>query len=76
MRPTVTKRALALGIVLATAAAALAAATLPSKSLAAFESHRQLAAPFSPKATIYRPDCWIKEDTFNPCDAGGGRIKD
>jgi hypothetical protein len=22
----------------------------------------KLAAPFSPGTTIYRPDCWIKED--------------
>ena len=22
----------------------------------------KLAAPFSPNSTIYRPDCWIKED--------------
>jgi hypothetical protein len=71
-----TKRALTLGFVLATAAAALAAATLPTKSLVASESHSRLAAPFSPKATIYRPDCWTMEDPFNLCDAVGGRIKE
>lgn len=27
----------------------------------------KLAAPFSPNSTIYRPDCWIKEDPN--CDA-------
>ena len=67
-------RAITLGF-----AVAMAAATLPATTTQAWagpESHRQLAAPFSPKATIYRPDCWTLEDPFNLCDAVGGRIKD
>ena len=65
------KSALALGIALAAAAA-----TLPTVAAARFESPNQLAAPFSPNATIYRPDCWIKEDPFILCDGGGGHFKD
>jgi hypothetical protein len=58
-----TKYAIALGTALA-----LAAAVLPAETRAAPDSH-QLAAPFSPNATIYRPECWIREDPSSICDA-------
>src|SRR4029453_2896745 len=49
----------------------------PPPPPAAPDSHSGLAAPFSPKATIYRPDCWIKEDPLARWDAtGSGRIRD
>jgi hypothetical protein len=67
-----TKFALALGIALA---AILPTTTLSTKTWAGSDSHSRLAAPFSPKATIYRPDCWTMEDPFNLCDAVGGRIR-
>ncbi len=65
------KSALALGIALAAAAV-----TLPTVAAARFDPPSKLTAPFSPNATIYRPDCWIKEDPSILCDAGGGRFKD
>src|SRR5215475_5373819 len=59
------------------AAFAMAAVALPSATSAAPDSHSGLAAPFSPKATIYRPDCWIKEDPLARWDAtGSGCIRD
>ena len=45
-----TKFALALGI-------AFAISTAPVTAWAGFDPPNQLAAPFSPNATIYRPDC-------------------
>jgi hypothetical protein len=53
-------RALVFGAAVATAAAAL-----PAAAWAAPEAYSELAAPFSPNATIYRPDCWIKENPSN-----------
>jgi hypothetical protein len=59
------------------AAFAMAAVALPTATSAAPDSHSGLAAPFSPKATIYRPDCWIKEDPVARWDAtGSGCIRD
>ena len=52
----------------------LAAALLPTAIGA--ESHNRLAAPFSPNATIYRPDCWLKEEPTYFCNAGTGLLKD
>jgi hypothetical protein len=57
------KHALALGI-------AFAIVTPPAAAWAGFEAPNRLAAPFSPNATIYRPDCTIKEDP-SYCDLGG-----
>jgi hypothetical protein len=54
----------------------LAAALLPTAILAGAESHNRLAAPFSPNATIYRPDCWLKEAPTYFCNAGTGVLKD
>jgi hypothetical protein len=70
-RLTMTKCALALA-----AAFVLAAALLPTAIWAGAESHNRLAAPFSPSATIYRPDCWLKEETTYFCNAGTGLLKD
>jgi hypothetical protein len=64
-------RALVFGIAVATATAALPAATS-----AAPDSISGLAAPFSPNATIYRPDCWIRENPSNRWDAGNSCIGD
>jgi hypothetical protein len=57
------KHALALGI-------GLAIVTPPAAAWAGFDAPSRLAAPFSPNATIYRPDCTIKEDPWY-CDLGG-----
>jgi len=62
-----TKFALALGIAFATA-------TPPVAAWAGFDPPNQLAAPFSPNVTIYRPDCSIKEDPSH-CDVSGGRMR-
>ena len=43
-------------------------ATQSDAAFPAFEPQNRLAAPFSPNATIYRPDCWTKEDVL--CDSG------
>ena len=64
------KHTLALGIALA-----IAAPGRPRLGPAPIAGNR-LAAPFPSNATIYRPDCWIKEDPSNHCDVGGGRIRD
>ena len=48
------KHALALAI-------AFAIVTPPAAAWAGFEAPNRLAAPFSPNATIYRPDCTIKD---------------
>jgi hypothetical protein len=69
MRLTMMKHALALGI-------AFTIVTPPAAAWAGFEPANRLAAPFPSNATIYRPDCWIKEDPSNHCDVGGGRIRD
>jgi hypothetical protein len=61
-----TNRAAILGISLA-----LAAVVLPTKLWAGSDSYVRLAAPFSPNATIYRPDCWTMEVPSNPCAAAG-----
>jgi hypothetical protein len=61
-----TIHALAFGIALA-----VAAGTLPTAGRAAPESHSGLAAPFPPRATIYRPDCWTREDPASRWDFGG-----
>ena len=50
-----TKFALALGI-------AFAITSPPVAAWAGFDPPNQLAAPFSPNVTIYRPDCSIKEE--------------
>jgi hypothetical protein len=63
------KHILALGVALAIAAPAGAA-------FAGSNPGNRLSAPFPSNATIYRPDCWIKEDPSNHCDVGGGRIRD
>jgi hypothetical protein len=57
-----TNRAATLGILLA-----LSAAVLPIKTWAGSDSYIRLSAPFSPNATIYRPDCWIIEIPSNLC---------
>jgi hypothetical protein len=62
-----TKFALALGI-------AFAITTPPVAAWAGFDPPNQLAAPFSPNVTIYRPDCSIKEDSSH-CDVSGGRMR-
>jgi hypothetical protein len=55
----------------------MAAVALPTATSAAPDSHSGLAAPFSPQATIYRPDCWIKEDPLARWDAtGSGCLRD
>jgi hypothetical protein len=66
-----TKFALALTI-----AVTLTAAVLPTAIWAGADSHNRLAAPFSPKATIYRPDCWLKEDPSYFCNVGSGYLKE
>ncbi len=53
---------------------AVAMATLPTAGRTAPNSQGGLAAPFSPGATIYRPDCWIKEDPTSRWDMGTGCI--
>jgi hypothetical protein len=63
------KHALALGIALAIGAPAAVA-------WAGFDPPNKLAAPFPSNATIYRPDCWIKEDPSNHCDVGGRHFRD
>jgi hypothetical protein len=54
---TLKRCALTLGIALAMATVARTTTTWAS-----FVAEHALAAPFSPNATIYRPDCSIKED--------------
>jgi hypothetical protein len=49
-------------------------AALPTVGQAAPETHGGLAAPFSPSATIYRPDC-IKEDSSTRWDAPSGCVR-
>jgi hypothetical protein len=66
-----TKCALALA-----AAFVVAAALLPTAIMAGADSHNRLAAPFSPNATIYRPDCWLKEEPTYFCNVGTGVLKD
>jgi hypothetical protein len=51
-----------------------AGAALPTLGQAAPETHGGLAAPFSPSATIYRPDC-IKEDPSTRWDAPNGCVR-
>ena len=54
--------ALTLGLALA-----MATVTKMTTTWASFVAERALAAPFSPNATIYRPDCSIKEDGALHC---------
>lgn len=54
------------------AAFVLAAALLPTTIWAGPDTHNRLAAPFSPNATIYRPDCWLKEQPTLFCNVGTG----
>ena len=61
-----TNRAAIVGISLA-----LAAVVLPTKIWARSDSYVRLAAPFSPNATIYRPDCWTMEIPSHPCVPAG-----
>ncbi len=63
------KYALALGVVFAIAAP-------PTATWAGFDPPNRLSAPFPSNATIYRPDCWIRDDYSNHCDIDGGRIRD
>jgi hypothetical protein len=70
-RVTMAKYAIALAT-----AFVLAAALLPTAICAGAESHNRLAAPFSPNATIYRPDCWLREEPTYFCNAGSGLLKD
>jgi hypothetical protein len=65
------KRALALGL-----GVAMAAATLPTATWAAPDSFSRPTAPFSPNATTYRLDCWIKEDLSNLAVVVAGCIKE
>ena len=62
-------RALVFGAAVATAAAALPAATWAAPS-----SYSGLAAPFTPNSTIYRPDCWTKENPANRWDGGNSCV--
>jgi hypothetical protein len=62
-------RALVFGIAVTTAAAAL-----PTASRAAPDSISGLAAPFSPNVTIYRPDCWIRENPSSRWDGGNSCV--
>jgi hypothetical protein len=57
-------------------AVALAAALLPTAISAGADSHNRLAAPFSPQATIYRPDCWLRDEPTFFCNVGGGLLKE
>ena len=57
-------------------AVALAAALLPTTISAGADSHNRLAAPFSPQATIYRPDCWLRDEPTFFCNVGGGLLKE
>ncbi|HEY6995775.1 MAG TPA: hypothetical protein VH397_18875 [Xanthobacteraceae bacterium] len=66
-----TKRALALGIGFAVAAAAL-----PAASWAAPDSFSRPTAPFSTNGTTYRLDCWIKDDLSNLAVVVTGCIKE
>lgn len=66
-----TKCALAVAI-----AFVLAAALLPTAISAGTDTHNRLAAPFSPKATVYRPDCWLKDEPTFFCNVGGGLLKE
>jgi len=63
-------------VVAVVAAFVLAAVLLPSAIWASSDAHNKLAAPFSPNATIYRPDCWLREDPTYFCNAGTGVLKD
>jgi len=58
------------------AAFVLAAALLPTAIWARADKHNKLAAPFSPNATIYRPDCWLREEPTYFCNVGSGVLKD
>jgi hypothetical protein len=51
-----------------------AVVALPISVQAAPETHGGLAAPFSPGATIYRPDC-IKEDLTMRWDVPSGCVR-
>ena len=54
----------------------VAAALLPTAIFAGPDTHNRLAAPFSPNATIYRPDCWPREQPTYFCNVGTGVLKD
>jgi len=58
------------------AAFVLAGALLPTAIWASADKHNKLAAPFSPNATIYRPDCWLREEPTYFCNVGSGVLKD
>jgi hypothetical protein len=60
-------------MILATALAGAGAALL-TPGQAAPEAHGGVAAPFSPGATIYRPDC-IKEDPSTRWDFTPGCVR-
>jgi hypothetical protein len=62
-----TNRAAIVGISLA-----LAVVVSPTKIWAGSDPYVRLSAPFSPNATIYRPDCWTMEIPSNPCVPAGG----
>jgi hypothetical protein len=66
-----TKYALALALVVA-----MAAATVPTAAWPAPDSHSRRTAPFAPKATVNRLDCWIKEDLSNLADVVTGCVRD
>jgi hypothetical protein len=72
-----TAKACALGLAIALIppsgpSIAAAAAAPVAATPASFDPEGTLAAPFSPSATIYRPDCWTKEDGLLGC--GSDRI--
>jgi hypothetical protein len=50
---------------------ALSAAVLPREIAAGSGTYVRLSAPFSPHATIYRPECWAIESPANLCDLTG-----
>ena len=58
------------------AAFVVAAALLPTVTWAGPDKHNKLAAPFAPNATIYRPECWLKEEPTYFCNTGSGLLKD
>ena len=61
--------ALALGGVFA-----MAATTPWTMAWAGPDPQSRLAGPFPPKETIYRPECWLDDDSSRHC-GGGDRIK-
>ena len=63
------KHILALGVAIAIVAPAPAA-------WAGSNPGNRLSAPFPSNATIYRPDCWLRDEPTFFCNVGGGLLKE